>query len=326
MRRRTWTLAALAIAPVVALTACTPAVPKPVAAVPAQETSAVTQVQIDRIVPATFDELAAADAATDPNLFGTRIAGDAAQVRGMQYRLAGTAGPQAVDVIPSDMQAVYVTDAETWPRIMVGVTEAPDDTTTPVVVLWVQQDVESDYQMVGWAHMLPGATLPAMAGVSVGAPMVSLDDPDLNPGQVIDSYTDLLANGASSPYYEGTFEPDGYRDQVFTNRAGLNDIAATASGSYSETYTADKAASYAIATSDGGALVFAPVTAEGTFTVSEGATVTLSAVDAAIISGEVSTTVKHTYRDLVVFSIPAGGDVKPAVVAADHQLIAVSAG
>ncbi|MDN4479106.1 hypothetical protein QQX10_13485 [Demequina sp. SYSU T00039] len=324
MRRRSVILAALAVAPALALAACTPSVPQPVAAVPAQETSAVTQVQIDRIVPETFAELAAADEAADASLLGERITGDAVTVRTMEYAIAEVDGAGDPDVIPEDMQAVYVTDAETWPRVMVGVTEAPDESTTPVVVLWVQEDVESDYRMVGWAHMIPGATLPAMPGVSVGAPMVDLQDAELQPQEVLHGYLDYLRKGNGSDYKDA-FEDDSYRDQIFANRKQLRETAEKASGTYKETYEPNLESTYAIGTSDGGALLFAPVTVEGLFTVEDGATVTLSSLDKSLISGSVEDTVRHTYTDLLVISIPADADALPVAVAADHQLTAVSA-
>lgn len=324
MNRRRLTVAALAILPALALAACTPSVPQPVAAVPAQETSAVTQVQIDRIVPATFAELAAADEAADASLLGERITGDAVAVRTMEYEIAKVDGAGNPDVIPETMQAVYVTDSDTWPRIMVGVTEPADESTTPVVALWVQQDVASDYQLVGWAHMIPGATLPAMPGVSVGAPMVDLEDPTLQPQEVLGGYLDLLARGGGSEYVDA-FSDDSYRDQIFANRRELRTIADKASGSYKESFHADADGTYAIATSDGGALLFAPVTVEGLFTVEDGATVTLSKLDQSLISGTVKDTVRHTYSDLLVISIPADPDALPVAVAADHQLTGVSA-
>ena len=231
---------------------------------------------------------------------------------------------KAKPVNHATMQAVYVTDSDTWPRIMVGVTDPADEDTTPVVALWRQLDVESDYQMVGWAHMIPGATLPAMPGVSVGAPMVDLEDADLQPTEVLHGYFELLREGTDSEFLDD-YETDSYREQIFANRRELRSIAKKASGNYTEKYTSDLDATYAIGTSDGGALLFAPVTVDGVFAVKDGATVTLSKLDKSLISGTVKATVRHTYRDMVVISIPADPEVKPAVVAADHHLVAVSA-
>ncbi len=324
MNRRTGITTGLALASVALLAACTPAVPQPVAALPAQETSAVTQVQIDRIVPATFAELAAADEAADADLLGERVAGDAVLVRSMEYAVAAVDGAGEPDVIPEDMQAVYVTDAEEWPRIMVGVTEPADESTTPVVAMWVQADVDSEYQMVGWAHMIPGATLPQMPGVGVGTPMVDLDDPDLDPTEVLHGYLDYLRHGSNSEYADA-FGEDSYRDQIFANRRELNTIAQQASGRYRETIESDLDRTFALRTSDGGALLFAPVVIDGVFAVEDGATVTLSSLDQSLINGTVKDRVRHRYRDLIVISIPADADTLPVAVAADHQLTAVSA-
>ncbi|WP_062312291.1 hypothetical protein [Demequina rhizosphaerae] len=324
MRRQT-TLAAAAVAGLVLLAGCTPAVPEPVAAPAAQETSAITQTQIDRIVPATFAELEAADEARDASLLGERVGGTAVTVRGVEYRLRKAGDKQAIEEIPSTMQAVYVSAEGVFPRVMVGVSEAPEDA-TPVVLVWLQEDIDSDYVLQNWAHMVPGATLPAMPGPAVGSNQLPLDSDavDPTPEQVVKDYVKLLRQGAKSDL-ASEFGKDTYRARLFAARKVLTAAAKKGDGDYVDTVQPQLDDTYAMATADGGALVFAPLVVTSSLRVKGGATVSISDADKALVKGKLKDRVTHTYNDLVVIHVPADGEGKPTVVAADHHLIKVAA-
>ena len=105
-----------------ALTACTPEVPTVSAAPSPSEAAAVVDSQVERILPETFAELAAADEAADPKLFVNRVGGDAKTVRAAQYKQAKADKKITPDVLPEQSQAVYVSAADTWPRVLVSVT------------------------------------------------------------------------------------------------------------------------------------------------------------------------------------------------------------
>ncbi|WP_062463696.1 hypothetical protein [Demequina soli] len=324
MRRNAAIIGASA-AGLLVLAGCTPAVPAAVDAPPAQETSAVTQTQIDRIVPATFAELQAADKAKDVEKLGTRVGGAAVRIRGVEYQLAKAGDKAAIEEIPSTMQAVYVSADETFPRIMVGVTAAPDGA-TPVVAMWLQEDVNSDYQLVEWAHMVPGATLPAMPGTAVGSAQLPLDTDTVTPSpkQVVEDYVQLLREGNKSEKAP-EFAKDTYRERLFAARKVLNAAAEKGDGSYSDFIDTRMSDTYAMATADGGALVFTPLTVKSSLKVKNGATVSISDADKALVNGKLKDKVTHTYRDFIVIHIPANADEKPVVVAADHHLIKVEA-
>ncbi|WP_062297763.1 hypothetical protein [Demequina maris] len=324
MRRQT-TLAAAAVAGLVVLAGCTPAVPEPVAAPAAQETSAITQTQIDRIVPATFAELEAADEARKASLLGERVGGTAVTVRGVEYQLRKAGDKQAIEEIPSTMQAVYVSAEGVFPRLMVGVSEAPEDA-TPVVLVWLQEDIDADYVMQNWAHMVPGATLPAMPGPAVGSNQLPLDSDavDPSPEQVVRDYVKLLRQGAKSDFADD-FAADTYRARLFAARKVLTAAAKKGDGSYVDTVQPQLDDTYAMATADGGALVFAPLVVTSSLRVKGGATVSISDADKALVKGKLKDRVTHTYNDLVVIHVPADGGGKPTVVAADHHLVSVEA-
>ncbi len=319
--------AAVAAVIVVSLSACTPPVPEVSSAPSPSAAAAVVDSQVERIVPETSSQLAAADTAMDATLLTNRVGGNAKIVRAAEYTQQKADKTALPDVIPSATQAVYVSGADTWPRLLIGVTEQPAQDVTPVVMQWVQDSVSSDYQLRGWAHMIPGATLPAMAGPNTGAAQLSLTDPDVSPTPkvAVDNYIKLLQEGAKSPL-NATFAPDTYRDQLFTARTVLTGAAKKAGGTYADTITYDETATYAMQTADGGALVFVPVTVRSAFTV-KNAKVSIPAADLALLTGpKLTNQVVHSYLDVVVLYIPGPAvGSNPGVVAAEHNLVRVSA-
>ncbi len=323
--RRAVLLAAVTVA-ALTLSACTPPIPElPSAPAPA-EAAAVVDAQSDRIVAETAAELAAADAAQDATLLVDRVGDDAKIVRAAEYKQQKADKKLVPDVIPSATQAIYASAEDTWPRVLVAVTEQPAEDVTPVVQLWVQDSVDDNYQMRAWTHMVPGATLPAMAGPATGAAQLPLDDPSMSPtpGAVLNDYIKLLQDGASSPL-NAEFAADPYREQLFTARTVLSKAAKKAKGTYKDSITNDEERTYVLQTAEGGALVFSPVSVVSTFTV-KGAKVSIPAADKALLTGgKLTTKVVHTYNDMVVLYIP-GPTVtdKPGLVATDHNLVKVS--
>lgn len=324
MRRAPFVVAA-ALATALALSACTPAVPVSAGTPSPDLKAALVDAQVQRILPETFAELAAADKAKDVSLLTDRVGGDAKVVRAAQYKQAKAKGGPAPSELPSGTQAVYVSAADTWPRLLVAVTDQPSDQLTPVVMVWVQDDVTSDYQLREWAHMIPGATLPAMPGPTTGAAQLALDDTSVtpSPGKALADYLELVRQGAGSDL-NAQFAPDSYRERLFTARTVLTKAAKAAGGGYLDTIQPDEEHTYAFQTADGGALVFAPVSVASSFSV-KNATVSVPATDQPLVQGKLTNKVTHRYRDLIVLYIPGPGTTaKPGVVAADHHLIKVS--
>lgn len=290
-----------------------------------EQQAAVLHDQADRITDETFEQLAQADASLDASGL-TRIAGDALTVRAAQYKVAAAVPEEAPEVIPSELQAVYVSAADTWPRVLVGVTNVPGEKLTPIVAMWVQDSVDTDYTLRAWAHMIPGASLPAMPSDVTGAEQLSLDDATLaaTPRSVIENYVEYLRQGASSDL-AAQFGKDTYAEQIFAARDTLTSAASGVGGSYVDTIQPAIDGAYSLRTSDGGALVFAPVDIASSFAVTN-AKVSVPAADAALVEGTLTNKVTHRYRDFIVFHIPGpgtGGQVH--VVAADHHLVKVTA-
>ena len=318
--------ALIAAAAILVLAGCTSEVPTVSAPAEPEFAAALVEDQVERILPETFEELAVADEAADAKLLTDRVGGHARSVRSAQYKQASAKGGPTPPELPANSQAVYVSAENVWPRMLVSVSEQPSDELTPVVMLWIQEDVDSGYQLRSWAHMVPGATLPAMAGPATGAaqlPMTSTAT-DPTPQKAIEDYVTLLQEGATSELNDD-FAPDSYRERLFTARTVLTKAAKKAKGTYKDVIKADIEGSYVLQSADGGALVFTPFTVDSTFTV-KGAKVSVPATDKPLVSGKLTTKVTHHYLDFIVMYIPGPAtDSNPGVVAADHQLIKVAA-
>jgi hypothetical protein len=309
---------ALALA---SLAACEIPLPVPSTTPEFAQSGAVLAEQSTAILADTFASLAAADAAKKADLAALRVGGDAAAVRSAEY-LVAAAGGAAPDVLPSDILAVYATSATDWPRAMVVVTSPPDATLTPLVLMWVQDDARSAYQLREWAHMLPAAIVPAMVNQGVGFTQIPLDAEgfSLTPKAAIDAYADLLTKGEPTP---PTFAPDTYRERMFASRTALAAAAAARSGTYVDKIEARPDEAFAVMTAEGSALVLVPVSVTSVFTV-PGAQLALPDSDKVLLDGTLADRVVHYYRDFVVLSIPKDTSLLPSVVAADHHLVDVT--
>jgi len=285
--------------------------------------AALDQTMAEAIIADTFTVLATADAGSDSEALAPRIGGDAALVRSAQYAVAAAVSDDPPTELPAEIQRIYVSNATTWPRVLVAVSEAPEGL-TPVVYVWVQDGVDTPYQLRGWAHMIPGATIPAMPGDSDGATQLPLGESgvDPSPRAALEGYLEYLRQGPTSDS-AALYGADSYAPELFAARDTLTAAAAQANGAYVDTVQPDLSNTFVLATGDGGALVIAPIQIASSISVS-GATLSLSAHDAPLLSGTITTQATYTYRDLVVMSVPAPGlGLLPTVVAAEHHLVSV---
>ncbi len=318
--RRAVTVGAL-MAGLVSLAACEIPVPSPSVTPSIAEPGALLEPQTNDIIADTMKHLAAADEATSVEELAPRIGGDAAKVREAEYAVAKAGGAKP-DVLPSDILAVYGPGGTDWPRTLIAITAAPDDTLTPLVLMWVQDGPRTPYELREWAHMLPGAILPAMPHQSIGDQQLSLNDVgySMTPQEAIDAYVALLSTGEPE---EATFAPDTYRELMFAARKALGAAAKKRAGTYKDKIEARSDEAVAILTAEGSVLVLVPITVTSIFTV-PGAQLSLPKSDKALLTGTLSDRVVHHYRDFVVLSIPKDATLLPSVVAADHHLVDVT--
>ncbi len=318
---RRWGVVASASLALVALAGCEIPLPDPSVTPSPLEQGALLDGQSSAIFTDTLAEIAEADAARNTELAALRLGGDAAMARSAQY-VVHKAGGAAPDVIPPDTLAVYGPEAGDWPRVMVVVTEPPDETLTPLVLLWVQEDARSAYQLREWAHMLPGAIIPAMPNQAVGFAQIPLDSEGFShtPQEVVDAYVGVLTEGEPT---EATFAPDSYRERMFAARKALKAAAVARKGMYVDKIAARPEEAFALLTAEGSALVLIPITVTSVFTV-PGAQLSLPASDKALLTGTLKDRVVHHYRDLIVLIVPKDASLLPSVVAADHHLVDVT--
>lgn len=304
-----------------ALAACAAPVPQTSPAPSIEAKAALLEAQANDIIADTFATIAQADRASDAAALAPRVGADAATVRQAEYLIAKATGTGPSE-LPKTMQRIYVSNEDEWPRVLAAVSEPAGPTSTPVVYLWVQQDVNASYELKAWAHMIPGASLPSMPGSVDGAAQLSVESADVTavPKQTIESYVEYLRQGAESPL-AANFAPDSYASGLFGARSTLSQAAAQASGAYVDTIQPSIDSTYVLSAADGGALVFAPIKVTSSFAVS-GATLKVSDLDAPLLTGPATTRVTYEYRDFVVMYLPPNGsDQLPAVVAADHHLV-----
>lgn len=318
---RRWGFVAATSLALAALAGCEITLPVPSVTPSPLEQGALLGDQSSAIISASLAEIAAADAARSAEPAALRLGGDAALVRTAQYA-GNAAGGAAPDAIPAVPLAVYGSVAADGPRVMIVITEPPDATLTPLVLMWVQDDVRSAYQLREWAHMLPAAIIPAMPNQAIGFTQIPLDSAGFaqTPQEAIDAYVSLLTGGEPT---EATFGPDAYRERMFAARAALQAAAAARGGTYEDKIVARPEEAFAVLTAEGSALVLIPVTVTSVFIV-PGAQLSLPESDKALLEGTLTDRVVHHYRDFIVLNVPKDASLLPSVVAADHHLVDVT--
>ncbi|WP_129338474.1 hypothetical protein [Cellulomonas endophytica] len=326
-RARRAAAAALAVALTAGLAGCGTPLPAPEApAAPAVAPAALTAGQVDRVLADLGTVLAAGDAALDPAALGPRVTGPALAVRTAEYvRQTATAGARTPTVLPTRAQSVVVPATTTWPRTQLVVTEQPADLQAQRILVLQQPDARSPYRLWGWARLLPGVQLPAVASSATGSPVLAADTDALRlaPAQVLEQYADVLTNGDASAAAPA-FAADAFRDGLRTAREQTAaSVAAVAT--VAESTVAVPEGVVALGTLDGGAIVVGQTTTTTTLTVSQGS-LTLDPTEAAL-SGrpEVTRTLVYTYQDVLAFHVPAAGSSDPVrLLAAEHGRVSVS--
>ncbi|NMR19965.1 hypothetical protein [Cellulomonas fimi] len=324
-RRRAAAWAAVAA---LVLSACAPTLPEPQPAdVPAVPPPAVTPAQAERVLDAVGATLTTADAALSTDGLDARLSGPALASRTAEYAVtSATAGAKGLTPVPTSAQTLVVPNTQEWPRVQLVVTEQPDDLSSPRLLVLQQASPRSQYMLWGWARLLPGVQMPATATADVGSTPLPPDAAGLvvAPADVASQYADLLTNGDASAFASVFAGPDSFRQGLLTGREPLAQVAAQASGTFSEISTAVPDQTFALSTADGGAIVVAAMTTTSSLTFS-GATLPLPPELAAVSGGalapgsELRSSLGVTYSDVVAFYVPPAGVQAPVeVLGAEH--------
>ena len=311
-----------------ALVGCAPALPVPVPApVLAVPPPALTLTQSQRVLAAIGAKLTAADAATSAAGLESRLSGPALASRTAEYSVATTtAGAKVPTALQLDAQTVVIPTTQTWPRVEFVVTEQPDDLTSPRLLVLEQVSPRAEYTLWGWARLLPGIKMPATATPTTGSSPLPVDATGLvaTPTDVVARYADVLLNGDGSAFAAQFAAPDSYRQSIAAGRAPLSALAASASGTFTETYAPVPDQTFALSTADGGALVVAAMTTSSALTFS-GASLPLPPELAAVSGGalavgaQLRSSLNVAYSDVIAFYVPPAAASTPIqVLGAEH--------
>lgn len=282
--------------------------PTPPAAEPVLSVS-----QVEDVLAAVGEVLAAADAAGDPAILVERVGDPALAMRAAQYTLAErSAGERVPTPLTTDDQVLVVAASSTWPRTVMVVTTPPENTTAPLLLVLVQENARAPYLLRSWVRLFPEAVTPELAVPETGSAEVPADAEGLvaSPRDVVARYADVLAYGEASSFF-ATFGTDPYISQL-SDELATAVTALEANGIATVTFSAVPVDGYlaALATVDGGALVVGTITSTTTYTKNvEDATVTLGgALGQWLQVDEVTTSASAIHTSVVAFFVPVGTD------------------
>jgi len=335
LRDRVLRAGALTLAAAAVLAGC--AVPLPeVEADPAPEgpQPALDEPQVDRVLAAVGESLAAADAAQDASLLAPRVSGPALKLREAEYVLAQATAdsdsPTAPQTLTTEPQVIAVSQGEDWPKTIFVFTTIADGMNTPLLLGLQQDDPRSPYHLFSWVRLLPEVTTPPMAVIAEGSPQVAPDAEGLvlTPTQTIAAYADVLSDSESD--YANTFAPDVFRTFVNEDRIAIAESVEDA-GEYTEAFAADTdVAPVSLATADGGAIVFGAIRSTQTYerTVDDsemtvGGQIALLAGEEGSIGVETSVTASY-YLTVAFYVPPAAEGATIQVLGAERVLDAVT--
>lgn len=329
------TAAAAVLLTVVALGGCAQEpLPEPQPQEDAAPLPVVAEGQLDSVMQAVVDQLAAADAALDPALLPPRVTGPAAELRTAGYTVRralpdkGVVTPvgveRLVDVVPQEQE---------WPRTVMTVTRAAADDPVPELVLLTQAGPRDPYTLAAWATLLPGVTMPEVAPASEGVTVPATEEAGelaTAPTDVVAQYADVLTNGAASQYAPA-FAPDLFSAQVLAEQDAERQsvtVACPACFTYSVAHAPRAGNVWAVGTEDGGAIVMAVLDSTRSLAVAAAGAKLPLVDDLAVLAGkpEALATASFTSVEVVAFRVPpADSTDRVQVLGSERALTAASA-
>lgn len=305
--------------------------PRPAAATDTPR-PALTVGAAEGILSDTAALLVLGDEKKETELLGGRFTEPAWALRAGQYQADTlTEGRIAVPVISTSPEALYVSQAPAFPRVMMTITKEPEGANLPQLLTFEQNGPRDPYKLWAWAELFPGVTVPAMPSPQVGAVVLAPDAQGLKvtPQDAVARYVDTLLNPDGE--HAGSFTPrdqDPFKKQVRLLQDEVGPTI-TAAGTVALSATPGSSAPLALATADGGALVLAEVRmAEIVRRTKAGSQLNLGGDHAAYLEGNgtVTGTVSFDYLGMVVLHIPAAdaGDAPIEVLGSSRTLISAN--
>lgn len=276
--------------------------------VPEYAPPAISTERAQEILADVETVIVAADATANADELAPRVASPAIDIRRAEYALqSATEGERVPQPLWTDSEITVVTATDSWPRSVLAVSNAREDTTVRLYLALVQDAPRDPYRLVAWSRLLPGVTTPTFAATEVGSAPVSPDQEGLTitPTDAFAHLADVFANSESS--YAPEFAGDRFRELLATELSGLQEGVEVA-GEVTTSATAGPVV-FGIGTSDGGALVMGTI--DYTLTLRktiDGAELNLAG-EMASLGGEeeVSAAANATYQQMITLYIPPDG-------------------
>jgi hypothetical protein len=272
-----------------ALTACTPELPTPEA--PSETSSALPALSAEQgvdIFASVGEVLAKADGDKKSAELKTRVTGPALKIRSAEYKIAAAAKDKdkssAITELPVEMQSMFVTTSEAWPRTVFAVSQRPQNLEPERFMVYTQDSAHDPYQLWAWFALFPGTTVPKFPALEAGTTEVNdLDETlKLKPEEVLKQYSELLKDASKANKSKFDVSKDAFYKEIDERRTYLEDAAKQIKGTYKEEFTVGKDWR-ALRTSDGGAVVVGTVETTGTLKGEKGAIVSPSAIEKAFL-------------------------------------------
>jgi len=167
---------------------------------------AVTKQQLARIIDKVADTIDEADAAKDPKLAETRLAGPALAMRTANYTIT-TADPSlaAVSAFPGgNVEVVLPQQNDSWPRSVFTVVQPTDTSAAPVAMMLVQDSPRDNYKVHYLITLEPGLVVPPVAPTEIGSVQLNSDNRLglLRPDQLAAAYGQVLIQGDAAPEFD----------------------------------------------------------------------------------------------------------------------------
>lgn len=295
--------------------------PEPLPATPGP---ALATEQVERVLADVRTVLDTADAAQDATVLEPRLTGPALAIRKAEYVLTPDDSTEGITPIPTEVQNVVVPASREWPRVLMAVTEPPEDLRPPLLVTLVQDDPRAQYRLWSWARLFPGVDVPATLQPEVGSAPVAPDAALAIPlADVTAAYVDVIANGDGSSH-AALFPEDPLRTGIVQTKAAYTELV-EGNGSLTETYQVADGAPASITTADGGALVVHAFSTTTVITLDD-STLTLGDETATLLGAEtVEESITITHMSTVAFHVPPAADgAQVTVLGAEHVPVAVA--
>ncbi|RBP97733.1 hypothetical protein CRD60_05340 [Bifidobacterium aemilianum] len=327
---------ALTVLAAISLAACEGQVPKPdmtndeASTGQVKEQPDLTEAQEKRIRTGILETLDKANEAKDPSGLAGRVTGPALDVRTSELNIAkATDKLDPKTTIPKEMTQVVIPTDASWPRSVFTITTTTEDQQSKRLLVMTQESAHSNYQLWAVTRLFQGAKLPKFAVPRIGSQMGKPQDKGLvaTPQEAVDRYADLLQSGDASKYAD-SFASDFFRQDLNKLSQTVQEGMERNKGTQTQTFTPVKDRIAVMRSSDGGDLVVAQINSEWTRQAGEGrdSKPASDAEKALFGDGQVTSTMKVTYVNVLAFYVPpAGSGQQIAAVGAERQPIKVEA-